>query len=85
MANTFVPLTALTGGAGRGETQLKIITQAETKAIFQPLPGVGVSNAGGTGVSCAQPSITFQRQGEVISGIRVECGCGQVIELACSY
>jgi hypothetical protein len=84
MADTFVPLTALTGGvAGAGENQLKVITQAETKAIFQPF--TAVSNAARIGATCAQPAITLQRQGEVISGIRVECGCGQVIELACSY
>jgi hypothetical protein len=84
MADTFVPLTALTGaGAGGPETQLKVLAQAETKALFHPL--TGVSEAGRAGGSCAPPSITLQRQGEIISGIRVECGCGQVIELACNY
>ena len=31
------------------------------------------------------PTVTLQREGDRITGIRVECSCGQVIELACSY
>ena len=31
------------------------------------------------------PKITLERQGETITHIRVECGCGQVIELKCEY
>lgn len=32
-----------------------------------------------------EPKITLERQGETITHIRVECGCGQVIELKCQY
>lgn len=35
--------------------------------------------------TCAQPVITLQREGERVTSVRVECSCGQVIELACSY
>ena len=31
------------------------------------------------------PTVTLQREGDRISLIRVECSCGQVIELACAY
>jgi hypothetical protein len=35
--------------------------------------------------ACAKPVVTLQRTGEVVSGIRIQCGCGQVIDLACAY
>ena len=31
------------------------------------------------------PKITLERQGDTITHIRIECGCGEVIELKCSY
>lgn len=33
----------------------------------------------------SEPKITLERNGDVITHIRVQCGCGQVIELKCSY
>lgn len=30
-----------------------------------------------------QPKVTLQRQGDVVTGIRIQCSCGQVIELKC--
>jgi hypothetical protein len=33
---------------------------------------------------CA-PVITLQRSGDVITAIRVQCSCGQIIELTCVY
>ena len=37
--------------------------------------------------ACASnsPSVTVQRDGDHISQIRIECACGQVIELECLY
>jgi hypothetical protein len=34
---------------------------------------------------CSKPVVTLQRQGEIVSGIRIQCGCGQVVDLACVY
>jgi hypothetical protein len=63
--------------------QMKVLPQAEAKAVFEPLPdGRQPAQPAKT---CSQPTLTLQRQGEIVSAIRIECGCGQVIELACSY
>jgi hypothetical protein len=35
--------------------------------------------------NCPPPKVTLQKQGEVVSGIRIQCSCGQVIELSCVY
>jgi hypothetical protein len=32
-----------------------------------------------------QPKITFQKEGDRITQIRVQCPCGQIIELNCLY
>jgi hypothetical protein len=31
------------------------------------------------------PQVTLQREGDRVTAIRIECQCGQVIELTCSY
>ncbi|HEY3915788.1 MAG TPA: hypothetical protein VGN61_14970 [Verrucomicrobiae bacterium] len=84
MTEKFVPLTALSAAAGPSAPfQSRVITQAETRPVFQEL--AKAPTAPPTHQNCAAPAVTVQRQGDIISGIRVECGCGQVIELACSY
>ncbi len=32
-----------------------------------------------------QPAITLKRDGDTVTSIRVQCGCGHVIELNCVY
>jgi hypothetical protein len=65
---------------------VKVLAQAESKSAFAPL--VAGASAGAANIpltACGQPKLTLQRQGDVVSVIRVECGCGQVIELKCVY
>jgi hypothetical protein len=86
MAETFVPLVAKP--VPNGDSALLAIKvppqgQTETKAVFEPLAEAG--RAEQPAKTCGRPSVTLQRQGEVVSGIRIECGCGQVIELVCAY
>ncbi len=84
MSDTFVPLPIATGSpAGGGLFQMKVLPQAESKPVFTPLAGGEAGN--GAPTACARPVLTLQREGEVVSAIRVECGCGQVIELKCLY
>jgi hypothetical protein len=35
--------------------------------------------------SSAAPRVTVRREGDRITHIQVECGCGQMIELECAY
>jgi hypothetical protein len=36
--------------------------------------------------NCAKPVVTLQRNPSgIVTSIRVQCGCGQVSELNCSY
>ena len=35
--------------------------------------------------NCSKPAVTLQRNGDQVTSIRIQCGCGQVIELNCEY
>jgi hypothetical protein len=37
------------------------------------------------GDACGDPVITLQRNGPVVSRIRIQCSCGKVIDLTCAY
>jgi hypothetical protein len=84
MPNTFTPLvTAPVTTADTAMFLLKVLPQAEAKPVFEPLAPCASQKQ--SAKKCTTPSVTLQRQGDVVSGIRIECGCGQVIELACVF
>jgi hypothetical protein len=76
------PLAAPAPSVGsRGD--LKLPSRAEGAPPFLPVQMSG--NAPGHGPHSGRPTITLERDGDRVTGIRVECACGQVIELACRY
>lgn len=86
--DSFVPFDA--GQAPRasqsgGLANLKVVPKTDSPSgaapAFTPLAG---SMGHAHGVS-GKPVVTLQREGERVTGIRIECICGQVIELTCSY
>ncbi len=81
-SDSFIPLVTAPIPAGQMAT-LKVLAQDEAKAMFEPLPESGEPEP--SAKTCVPPSVTLQRQGEIVSAIRIECACGQVIELACTY
>ncbi len=85
MTDTFVPLIA-TPSAKR-ETPFTAINSSARSTASAPSPNAARSNneLAAHQEACGQPSITLQRNGDVISSIRIQCGCGQVIELNCAY
>jgi hypothetical protein len=32
-----------------------------------------------------KPSVTLQRKGDIVTGIRIQCSCGRVTDLTCVY
>ncbi len=83
MNEPFVPLNkTAVSGKNRADFRVSIVSQAENLRPFQPL-----GHAGGKAGASAQcePRVTLQRDGERVSAVRIQCGCGQVIELACVY
>ena len=84
-AESFVPFDPVpapgqkTGGSAPG---LKVVPKGEAVPAFAPLPSPAAAHSH---AAASKPVVTLQRDGERITGIRIECICGQVIELACSY
>ncbi len=83
----FVPFGPGTLAGRAGAANLKVVPAgADGFSPFQPGAGGPVHGAAGGHVhGTGQPTVTLQREGDKVVGIRVECGCGQVIELACAY
>lgn len=89
----FIPFT--TGAAapapGGQDFRFHVVPQAPAARSFIPagaanasaphLPDLGGACAAGRG----EPRITLHREGERVARISIQCGCGQVIELACVY
>ncbi len=94
MSEAFVPL--VTGPAPAGDTavfHLKVLPKPAAESNFESLapsaPPAGSAPAPAPAQAanpCLKPPVvTMQKQGDVVSGIKIECSCGQIIELACSY
>ena len=84
MPETFTPLT-IPGfrQAGQEAARFKTLT---------PTTSPGSSASGGVPLSPARmhacattPAIHLERDGDKITHIRLECPCGQVFELECTY
>jgi hypothetical protein len=83
MASNFVPLQPAAMVPAKPEaapTALKPAAPPPANTGFSPFNGPASCSAGG-----AQPVITLKKEGDRITQIRVQCVCGQIIELACDY
>ncbi len=70
--------------------QVKVLSGVESKPVFTPLgvsttPGPDAPATTAAQHTCAPPVVTLQRVGDKVTGIRIQCGCGQVTELNCVY
>jgi hypothetical protein len=81
----FVPLTstAPATSADRGGFQATVVSQPEQMQKFHPMESS--AGAGANRASNCEPRVTVQREGDRVAGIRIQCSCGQVIDLACTY
>ena len=83
MNDPFVPLKKNSAsGRNRADFRVSIVSQPDNLPAFQTL-GHSSATGGATGIS--EPRVTLQRDGDRVSSIRIQCSCGQVIELACVY
>ena len=84
MSDNFVPLSSATTASalnGFAPLQLRSTSSVAVKPAPTNPPGESPKSEHG----CATPKVTLQKTGDVVSGIRIQCSCGQVIELACAY
>src|ERR1700744_6412082 len=85
----FMPLTAeITAEEKNREFRVTVIPKGETAQPFQTLGQVASSAAemdSAHGRKNCEPRLTVQRDGDCITNIRIQCSCGQIMELACVY
>jgi hypothetical protein len=85
MPDSFVPLAplaSLSKDNAFSAFQLKILSTGESKPAFPPANGHAPAVPG---EPCDQPTVLLQRTGETVTSIRIQCTCGKVIELNCTY
>ena len=84
---SFVPLTTLPAADEYRELHVTVIPQTlPTQPLAAPAaPGAAPGRRGPGAEKQCEPSVSLQCDGDRITHIRVQCACGQVMELACVY
>jgi hypothetical protein len=82
--NSFIPLSTAAPVKANGDSKVTIISQTEKAQPFRPL-GQSAPAASAEHQTNCEPRVTMERDGERITSIKVQCSCGQLIELACVY
>ena len=85
---TFVPLTtAKPGRNDSAEYDVNVVSQPGALQTFKPLTTETPALSHDTKFTSkpCDPRISIQRDGDQVTSIRIQCGCGQVIDLACVY
>ena len=87
MSDLFVPL-APAGSLPResifAPADAKAPADAAVRPAFEHLIANSDDPARSPGNS-AKPGVTLKRDGDVVTGIRIQCGCGRVHDLTCIY
>jgi hypothetical protein len=91
----FLPLSATPLPDGRRpDLRVTVLKPADTPLPFEPFPSPGPASvarpnppaaAARSAAAACEPRVTVEREGDFVSAIRVQCTCGQTIELACVY
>ena len=81
MSDVFTPLTPASLASGGASSA------ASLAGSFKPLPSpASISAAPAAPGNCpAKPTVTLQRKDNVVTSIRVQCACGQVLDINCQY
>jgi hypothetical protein len=85
---SFVPLTATPAPPGRREFNVSVVRPDEPAKIFhtlQPLRADAPPTAASAEKKICEPRVTVQRDNGRVTHLRVQCTCGQIMDLACSY
>jgi hypothetical protein len=87
MSDLFVPLApaaSLPRESVFAAIDTKAPADAAARPAFEHLLATSADPSRSPG-NCAKPSVTLKREGDVVTGIRIQCGCGRVTDLSCIY
>jgi len=84
MSNGFVPIvTSATAAAyATGDAFPRIVVNAVEARPFQPVLPVLPHGDCASSASPSEPKVTVARNGDRVSSIKIQCSCGQTVELA---
>ena len=91
---SFVPLTAAPAPPAAREFRVAVLNGgggnppangAEKKSAFQSLEASRPVALIGAEKKPCEPRVTVQRDGDRVTHLRIQCTCGQVMDLACVY
>ena len=81
--DSFVPLTTAPASVEQREFRVTVTNSSGKKPdTFQTLDTPAPNNS--PKKNC-EPRVTVQREGDRVTHLRVQCSCGQVLDLACVY
>lgn len=87
--DSFVPLApASPRPAGeRREFRATVISQSSQRQSFQSVAAAVIPSVASPAAHAThgEPKVTLQRDGNRVTGIHIQCACGQVMELSCVY
>ena len=85
---SFVPLTAAPATGPHQEFKVGVITAKDQSPAFHSLqhltPEMMATDPAEKKKTC-EPRVSVQRDGDRVTSIRVQCSCGQVLDIACVY
>jgi hypothetical protein len=84
MPADFIPLVPNRPASNStAEFKVRILPSSSPSpaSVDKPLPASHVH----AGKAPAEPTVTLQKEGDQITGIRIQCSCGQIINLSCQY
>ena len=84
---SFVPLTAAPATSGKAEFRATVIPQGEQPKAFHSLEQLmpDADAPAPEKKKFCEPRISVQRDGDRVTNIRIQCTCGQVMDVACVY
>ncbi len=84
--DSFVPLTAASSPPGRREFNVSVIQGGDAAKNFQSLavPPPSPPAPPEAKKNC-EPRISVQRDGSRVTHLRIQCTCGEILDLACLY
>jgi hypothetical protein len=91
MSQRFVPFlpgsapAAPSPGAAAATAPSKVLSQPADAKRFVPAGPAPASTGASPSSPCGSPVVSLERDGDQVSRIRVQCGCGEVIVLDCLY
>jgi len=83
----FVPLTTAAPAPGDPqEFRVTVVSGTDPARAFKTLePVAAPADSGPRPGKVCEPRVSIQRDGDRITHLRIQCTCGQVMNLACLY